>query len=97
MQTIRKLLGGRYIPCHPPRVSAPLGILVAIFFKKLLKIAQRLGALLPDPSSLWRLTAPPSGPRLLSFELHFFIQQVSQFLCFHFLAFGSGSLRLVKS
>ena len=34
------------------------------FSKKLQKIAQRLGALPPDPQSLRRLGAPPRNPRL---------------------------------
>ena len=34
-------------------------IKIAFFSKKLQKIAQRLGASLPDPQSLWRLGAPP--------------------------------------
>ena len=40
------------------------GIKKAFFSKKLRKIAQRLGALPPDPHSLLRLRAPPPDPRL---------------------------------
>ena len=39
------------------------GIEIA-FSKKLQKIAQRLGASIPDPQSLWRLGAPSPDPRL---------------------------------
>ena len=40
------------------------GIKIATFFQKIQKIAQRLGTSLPDPHSLRRLGAPPTGPRL---------------------------------
>ena len=40
------------------------GIKIAFFSKTLQKIAQRLGALPPDPQSLRRLEAPPPDPRL---------------------------------
>ena len=40
------------------------GIKIAFFPKKLRKIAQRLGALPPDPHSIRRLRAPPPDPRL---------------------------------
>ena len=38
--------------------------LKSFFFQKLTKIAQRLGALPPDPHSHRRLGAPPPDPRL---------------------------------
>ena len=37
-------------------------LLKQLFFKKLQKIAERLGASPPDPYSLWRLGALPLGP-----------------------------------
>ena len=39
-----------------------------VFFEKLTKIAQRLGALPPDPHSFWRLGAPPPDPVCDTFE-----------------------------
>ena len=53
----------------------------AFFFKKLRKIAQRLGVSHPDPHSL------PIDPGLwyLWISVHFFTQHVSQFRHFHIL------------
>ena len=52
------------------------GIKIASFSKKLRKIAQRLGALSPNPHNLRRLGAPPPDPCLwyVWITVHFFTQ-----------------------
>ena len=66
------------------------GIKIAFFSKKLRKIAQRLGALPPDPHSFRRLRAPPQIPVCDTFELQCtsLLKHVSQFGHFCILSIG---------
>ena len=69
----------------------------SFFFQKLAKIAQRLGALSPDPHSHCRLGALPPDPRRWYVWVHWLTQHVFQVELLHFLTISFRPLPLPKS
>ena len=69
----------------------------SFFFQKLTKIAQRLGALPPDPHSHRRLGALPPDPRLWYVWVHLLTQHVFQVRLLHFSTISFRPLPLPKS
>ena len=69
----------------------------SFFFQKLTKIAQRLGALPPDPHSHRRLGVLPPDPRLWYVWVHLLTQHVFQVRLLHFSTISFRPLPLPKS